>query len=199
MQLNPQAVKEMYELQNLTVKEISEKLGISFWRVYSFMDKNNIARKNRVLAGLNANRFKPQFEIKRSLTENDKNLKTAGIMLYWAEGTFLGNTVDFANSNPEMIKIFLSFLRKICGVKEERLRVYVYAYRYQDITSLKRYWSNVTNVPLTQFTKPFIRTNNANISKRKLLHGLVHIRYNDKKLLCSLKNWLDDYMCWAGT
>jgi len=197
--LNPETVRKMYESQNLTIKEISNKLGISFWQVYSFMNKCQINRRNRVLAGFNANRTKPQFEIKRSLTKTDKNLKTAGIMLYWAEGTFLGNTVDFANSNPEMIKIFLRFLREICGVKEIRLRIYLYAYKYQDINALKNYWSNITNVPLKQFTKPFIRSHNINISRRKLQYGLIHVRYNDKKLLCSLKNWLDNFVIWAGT
>jgi hypothetical protein len=198
-QLNLHTVRNMYESQNLTVKEISERLGLSFWKVYSFMNKHEITRKNRVLASFNAYKSKPQFEIKRSLTETDTNLKIAGLMLYWAEGTLLGNTVDLANSNPEIIKIFMRFLREICGVKEERLRIYVYAYEHQDITSIMHFWSKITNVPLTQFTKPFIRKDNVNLSKRILPYGLIHVRYNDKKLLCSLKCWLDDFVRWAGT
>lgn len=120
-------------------------------------------------------------------------------MLYWAEGTFNGNTVDFTNSNAEMIKIFLKFLRKICGINEERLRVYLYAYEHQNISELQDYWHTVTNIKLSQFTKPFIRKNNLNVTKRKLPYGLVHIRYNDKKLLGSLKSWIDNYICWTGT
>lgn len=151
------------------------------------------------MAGFAANRNKPQYKIKRSLTNREKQLKIAGIMLYWAEGTFNGNTVDFTNSNAEMIKIFLKFLRKICGINEERLRVYLYAYEHQNISELQDYWHTVTNIKLSQFTKPFIRKNNLNVTKRKLPYGLVHIRYNDKKLLGSLKSWIDNYICWTGT
>jgi len=198
-QLDPIAVRKMYETKNLTVEQISKQLGLSFWKVYSFMNKNNISRRDKALASFNANKSKPQFKIKRSLTAEDNGLKIAGLMLYWAEGTFLGNTVDLANSNPEIIKIFLRFLRKICGIKEERLRIYVYGYHDQDISELMHYWSNITEVPLTQFTKPFIRKGHVHASGRILRHGLIHVRYSDKRLLCSLKSWLDEFVSWAGT
>ena len=198
--LNPRVIRKLYTDEKYTVKEISDKLDVSFWQVYSLMDKYNIARRNRVFAGFVANKNKPQFQIKSSLTLKDNYLKIAGVMLYWAEGTFLGNTVDFANSNPEMIKIFLRFMREICGVKEERLRLYLYFYTYQDIDKLKQYWHKVTGIPINQFTKPFIRRGNLNLSKRKLPYGLVHIRYNDKRLLLNIKSWLDEYILkWAGT
>jgi hypothetical protein len=199
LHLDPGTVRNMYESQNLTVKEISNRLGVSFWTLYSFMKREQIARKNKALASFNAYKSKPQFEIKRSLTRNDSDIKIAGLMLYWAEGTLKGNTVDLANSNPEIIKIFLRFLREVCGIKEERLRIYLYAYQQHNCQALIRYWSNITGVPLTQFTKPFIRKNNLNVSGRKLPYGLIHVRYNDKKLLCSLKCWLDEFVSWAGT
>ena len=59
---------------------------------------------------------------------------------------------------------------------------------------LKKYWHSVTNISLSQFTKPYIRKGNSNLSKRKLLYGLVHIRYNDKKLLETIKYWIDEYI-----
>jgi len=98
-----------------------------------------------------------------------------------------------------MVKVFLSFLRGICGVSEQRLRVYLYAYSYQDIEKLKKYWSNVTGISSQQFTKPYIRKGNANLSNRKLEYGLVHIRYNDKHLLFLINKWITEFMDWAGT
>lgn len=192
-------IRKLYKSERLSIKDISNRLGISFWNTYSLMNEYGINRRNPSMAGFAANRNKPQFKIKSSLTNRDKQLKIAGIMLYWAEGTFNGNTVDFTNSNPEMIKIFLKFLREICGINDERLRVYLYAYEHQNILELQDYWHTVTNIKISQFTKPFIRKNNFNVTKRKLPYGLVHIRYNDKKLLCSLKNWVDNYICWTGT
>lgn len=190
---------KLYWEESLNIAEIAQKLGISFWAVYRFMNQAHIPRRNRSLAVYNANRAKPCFQQKSCLNNSEKMLKIAGIMLYWAEGTLNHNTVDLANSNPEMIKIFLMFLRTICGVREERLRVYLYAYSYQDINKLKFFWNKHTKIPLSQFTKPYVRMGNENLSLRKLPYGLVHIRYNDKKLLALIKSWIDEYVSWAGT
>jgi hypothetical protein len=194
-------LERLYFDKKCTVEEIAKELGISFWALYNMMKKHNISLRDRSEAGLNFNRLKPQFEVKSGLSISEEKLKIAGIMLYWAEGTLRNTTVDFANSNPEMIKIFLRFLRIICGIKEERLRVYLYAYSHHNLEQLKSYWHNTTGIPLSQFTKPYIREGNLNLSNRKLPFGLVHIRYNDKKLLDTIKFWIDEYVSsnWAGT
>ena len=198
--LNRDIVKTLYWDKNYNIQEISKKIGVPFWSLYNFMNKNNIYRRKTVEVNYLVNSYKPKFEIKKNLDVYEEKLKIAGIMLYWAEGTLRGNTVDFANSNPKMITVFLRFLRNICGVSEERLRIYLYAYSYQDIKTLKLYWHKVTKIPLTQFTKPYIRIGNQNLSGRKLLYGLVHIRYNDKQLLNLIKNWIDEVCIdWAGT
>ena len=198
--LNRDIVKTLYWDKKYNIQEISKEIGVSFLSLYNFMNKNNIPRRTSTKVNYLVNSHKPKFEIKKNLDSYEEKLKIAGIMLYWAEGTLRGNTVDFANSNPQMITVFLRFLRNICGVSEERLRIYLYAYQYQDIEKLKRYWHKVTKISLTQFTKPYIRIGNQNLSGRKLLYGLVHIRYNDKQLLNLIKNWIDETCIdWAGT
>jgi len=197
--LNPVKIKNLYWGKEYNIEEIANKLNISIWSLCNFMNKHNISRRNRSEASYISNRLRPQFEISANLSAAQEKLKIAGVMLYWAEGTLKGNTVDFTNSNPQMTKVFLRFLREICGAKEERLRVYLYAYSYHNLKRLKAYWREVTQIPLPQFTKPYIRKGNPNLSNRKLPYGLVHIRYNDKRLLQLIKNWIDEYMDWAGT
>ena len=197
--IKKEEVTKLYWEEGLGISEIAWSLGVSFWTVYRFMNKSGIPRRDRSLAAYGSNSNKPRFQQKTCLEVSDNMLKIAGIMLYWAEGTLHHNTVDFTNSNPEMIKVFLKFLREICGVKEERLRVYLYAYEHQDIESLKLYWHRTTRIPLTQFTKPYIRKNNLNVSQRKLRYGVVHIRYNDKKLLALITSWIKEYVQWVGT
>jgi hypothetical protein len=187
-------VRVLYLNKQYTVKQIASKLDVSVWTLYGLMNKHNILRRTPSETNYLINKDKPQFVVKEKFSLEDQKLKIAGIMLYWAEGTLIGNTVDFANSNPEMIKVFLKFLRDICGIKEERLRVYLYAYAYQDLEKTRLFWQNITKVPLNQFTKPYVREGNPNISQRKLLHGLVHIRYNDKKLLLLIEKWINEYV-----
>ncbi len=199
-------VKELYWNKKYNIKEVSESLGVSFWSLYRFMNKNNIPRRERSEANYVGNRQKLHFEVKNKLAEKDKELKIAGIMLYWAEGSknLKSNMVDFVNSDPNMIKIFLKFLRQICGVKEDRLRLYLYSYSYQEIDKLKDYWNKITGIPKAQFFKPYIREGNPNLNGRKLPYGLVHIRYCDKQLLKLVLSWIEEFKSdllikWAGT
>lgn len=198
-ELDPKEIERIYWDKNYNINQIADKFDISFWKLYNFMNKYNISRRNRSEAGFLLNSSKPQFKIKENLTIAEEKLRIAGIMLYWAEGTSGGNAVDFVNSNPEMIKIFLKFLRQICGISEERLRLYLYAYSYQSIKKLKTYWNRVTGIPLSQFTKPYVRVGNQNLSGRKLPYGLIHIRYNDKRLLFLVTSWITEFTNWAGT
>lgn len=122
-------------------------------------------------------------------------MKGIGTMLYWCEGykTEQSSTVDFANSDPHMIAVFVRFLRTVCGVNEARLRVYLYQYSNQDTDTLIRFWSRITGIPTTQFTKPYVRTGFREDKKDKMPHGLIHIRYHDKKLLLLIKDWIGEY------
>lgn len=196
--IDSEKVKGLYWGKGYSAKEVAEEIGVSIWFLYNFMNKNNIPRRNYSEANFVVNKNKPQFKIKTNLTIAETKLKIAGVMLYWAEGTLKRSTVDFANGDPRMVKIFLKFLREICGVDDRRLRVYLYAYEYQDIEKLKSYWCNVTAIPKEQFTKPYIRVGSPNNSDRKLLYGLVHIRYNDIKLLGIIRDWIDAYINECG-
>ncbi|MDP2940974.1 MAG: hypothetical protein Q8N85_01790 [Candidatus Omnitrophota bacterium] len=192
-------IKNLYWEQNYNIREIAEKLGISFWPLYNFINKNSLPLRSPSQVNYVTNKNKPQFTINENLDIEMEKLRLAGMMLYWAEGTFKGSTVDFVNSNPQIIKIFLRFLREICGVSEERLRVYLYGYHYQDLRKLKNYWHKVTNISISQFTKPYIKKGNLNLNDRELPYGLVHIRYNDKRLLELIRSWITEYTIWAGT
>ena len=198
--LNPETIRNLYWDNNYNIEQIAKKLDVSFWSLYNFMVKFNISRRDRSGAGFLSNRVRPQFILKTGLSISDEKLKIAGVMLYWAEGTLKGNTVDFANSDPQMIRVFLRFLREICGVNEERLRVYLYGYSQHNIKELKKYWHTLTKIPLSRFTQPYIRRGGSNLGNRKLLYGLVHIRYNDKRLLRLIERWINEYRIdWAGT
>lgn len=116
----------------------------------------------------------------------------AGVMLYWGEGSqWAGERiVDFANSNPAMIKVFIHFLREICGVEEKRLRCYLYCYSTQSVDDLIEFWSSLTVIPKVQFTKPYVRHDFNPDKIGKMPHGLIHIRYGDKKLLTLFREWI---------
>ena len=125
-------------------------------------------------------------------------------MVYWAEGAKIkkkgkNSTVDLANSDPEIIKLFLRFLREICRVSEDKLRVFLYCYINQDIEKIKNFWAKITNISLNQFTKPYIKDNFSFDKEEKMKYGLAHIRYNDKKLLLKIDFWTKEFINNMGT
>lgn len=187
-------IRRLYWEEEYSAPQIAQILGVKEYLIYWLMRRHNIPRRNYTQSSYVVNKSKPQFKVKKKLSPEEENLRIAGIMLYWAEGSKKGKEVSFANSDPQMIKIFLKFLRQICGVGESRLRIHVYAYSYQNIDEVKEYWHKVTKVPLAQFPKPYVRKGNPNLSGRKLPYGLIQIRYNDKRLLELIMTWVKDYV-----
>lgn len=189
-------IKKYYS-DGFSAREIGEKLNVSIDAVYYFFRKNNIARRNMSeVRSVVYGRQESTFKIKTRLTDREKALKTAGVMLYWGEGSkWAGEKiVDFANSDVDMIKVFLNFLRIICNINEEKLRVYLYCYSNQNPELLEKYWSKITNIQTSQFTKPYIRKDYDSNKAGKMKYGLIHIRYGDKKLLDIFRKWINDYV-----
>ncbi len=188
-------VKNLYNKDQLCMREIGERLGVPIDAVIYFMRKNGL--KRRSFSEIDKIRFdnKPlSFKIKKLDTKYLRDLKTIGLMLYWGEGYKSDNckVVDLANSNPDMILVFTNFLRKIYGVDEKRLRIYLYCHANQDYKELTRFWSKLTKVPESQFSKPYIRSDFRE-DGRKMEHGLVHVRYSDKKLFLEIMKAINFY------
>lgn len=179
---------DLYYTQHLTAKEVGLQLNQSVWQVIKFMKKNGLklrrANESRQYSFL---RQPLSYTLKNQLTPNENALKSAGLLLYWAEGVkTAGVTVDFANSNPQMVYIFTTMLRQIYQVNEKRLRVLIYCYSNQNISYLMDYWSDLTKIPLNQFHKPYIRDDYKLNKINRMPFGLAHIRYNDKKLFTQI-------------
>ena len=190
-----QKIKSLYETSKLSAPQISEKTGYSLNEVYYAMRKYNV--KRRTPADHNKITFenKPfSFSVKKSLSPVDEKLRLTGSLLYWCEGykTEKSKGIDFANSDVGMIICFVKFLRNICGVDEKRLRVLLYCHSSCNINLLITHWSAVTNIPKSQFTKPYVMKTYTLDKKDKMPYGLVHIRYADKKLLRLIMSWIDE-------
>jgi hypothetical protein len=189
-------VRKLYCDNQYSVNDVAKKLGVSIDAVFYCMRKNGIERrKNNETNAIKYCKAKPSFNLKKINSEKLRILKVIGVMLYWGEGgkadTICG--IDFANSDQDMIIMFLKFLRQICGVDENRLRVYSYFYSKQNSDKNISYWSKLTKISKSQFTKPYIRKDFREDKKDKMPHGLIHVRYSDKKLLNLVKVWIEEY------
>lgn len=189
-------VKKLYYEELLSMSQVARRLGVSLEAVVYFMRRKGLNRRSALEANNNLFRQKvPSFKIRRNSSFLAKELEIAGVMLYWAEGYKSKNAdwVDLANSDPKMIKVFMNFLRKIYEVDERKFRVLLYCYADQDVRKLINFWSGLTGVPSRQFIKPYIRKDFKK-NGRKMEHGMIHIRYIDKKLLLDIKDRIGKYV-----
>jgi hypothetical protein len=79
-----------------------------------------VARANEQRA--RARRVRYQEHGRERAREGDL-LHEAGCMLYWAEGAKGRNSVQFVNSDPEMVRFFAIFLRVSYGVPDAAFRL----------------------------------------------------------------------------
>ncbi len=180
----------------LSAQQVADRFKVSLDATYYALRRLRV--KRRTAKETNRIRFEAKplsYNLKEKLTKAEERLKFAAIMLYWAEGYKVGrNTIDFANSDPQMALIFKRFLSQICRVDEKRIRGHIYCYEGQDVSEITRYWSRLLSVPEKQFTKPYIKKAATPGSRGpRMLHGLVHIVYCDTKLLRQILKWIEEY------
>jgi len=177
-------IKYFYWKKGLSTREVGKLLGISQWSVISKMRKYKIPRRKPAeTLRIQFKKSPLSFNKKITLTAVEAKLYSAGLMLYWAEGAKAQHgIVDFSNCNKQMILLFLSVLRKIYRVQESRIRVLLYCYANQKVESLIDFWSRELKILKSQFTKPYVRNDFKFAQIDKMPFGLVHVRYNDKRL-----------------
>ncbi|MFH0873842.1 MAG: hypothetical protein V1846_03320 [Candidatus Komeilibacteria bacterium] len=146
--------------------------------------KANIARRNRYLK-----------EVDKRVSHLGSHLKNRSVgkivlsILYWCEGKgSQSSSLTFGNSNPEIIKLFLSVLRKNYDIDEAKFRCTLQGRADQGIRELEKYWSTVTEIPLSQFYKARIDPRSAGkTSRKKNYKGVCRIDYFSADIFHELK------------
>lgn len=88
---------------------------------------------------------------------NKRELFIAGVALYWAEGFKKDSQAGLASSDPAMINFFLRWLKEVCNYSLDDfiLRITVNISHKHRINTITNYWSDMTNISINQFQKPF--------------------------------------------
>lgn len=85
----------------------------------------------------------------RALARQGDALHLQGCMLYWAEGSKSRNAVSLTNSDPDLLAIFLRFLRASCGVADTRIALFVNCHVTNglDADEIVRWWLSRLGLP----------------------------------------------------
>ena len=78
---------------------------------------------------------------------SDEAFLVAGAALYAGEGAKRDGLVNFANSDPAMIRFFCAWMREIFEIDETRLHARIYLHEGLDLDAAEDYWSALTGIP----------------------------------------------------
>jgi len=104
--------------------------------------------------------------IKRLENLTETELFTAGIALYWAEGSKKTREVQFCNSDPRLIKFMIRWMKANFNIKPEELTATVGINKIHKKREeiVRKYWSKKSGIPLKQFRKTsFKKTKNKKV------------------------------------
>lgn len=167
--------------EGLSIKTIAKKLNVSVGSISVWTRDIELADEQK--ARLEKNSHDPYFGkrldyinlVKRRTNEkidrlrkegirevgalSERELFLVGIALYWSEGFKKDSQVGFANSDPEMINLFIKWLFECFGYNYNDLsvRVTLNISHKDRIEEIEKYWSNIVNIPLVNFRKPFFQ------------------------------------------
>jgi hypothetical protein len=133
----------------------------------------------------------------RRLAAAGDPLHAAGCMLYWAEGARSRNRLMFANSDPEMVDLFLHFLRRCYGVEDHRvaLRINVHLGNGLELAEIEEWWLTRLGLPRSSLRRSIVnRPSRASQRKRRTLrYGTARFEISSTDLVQSIFGAMQAY------
>ncbi|MET0908089.1 MAG: hypothetical protein ABWZ99_01360, partial [Ilumatobacteraceae bacterium] len=105
-----------------------------------------------------------------------------GTALYIGEGFKRDGLVGMANTDPQVLRAFVTWLRSCFGIDERRLRVRLYLHEGLDLDAAEQFWSDLLAVPRAQFRRPYRAVPDPTRRRSKHVFGCPAVTYADSGL-----------------
>ena len=132
-----------------------------------------------------------------------RELWLMGIVLYWRERFLLGHDDDlkkglrFTSSDPNLIKLFLKWLKEIGKIKNEEITfdIFIQEKDKDSIDNIVKYWSQLTDYPREEFKHIYFHKSRLRKTKKNILKksqfGLLRIRVRASSMLArQISGWV---------
>lgn len=103
-----------------------------------------------------------------------KTCQLMGAALYWAEGSKT-KMFEFTNSDPYMILFIVKWIESVFKIFPANLKAVLNIYPQQNGYKIKKFWSDLTNIPIQNFGKSYIKPPSNNYKKNNLYYGTIKI------------------------
>lgn len=181
--------------QGYSIKEIAEALhvsrsSVSLWvrdvaltegqaqalkeRQRLWGAQNAGATRNRVLAAEQRLRYQ---QAGRAQASAGSPLHRMGCMLYWAEGAKDRNGLNFVNSDPYMLCLFVRFLCEELAVTDNEIALYIHCHteEWVEIDRITTYWLTLLQLPSSALRKVLFKIG-SQTRRNNLPNGVCSVR-----------------------
>lgn len=193
--LDKSQLEKLYAKEKLSSKEISQKFKCSVSKVNYWLKKHKIPKRTLSEAiYVKKNPDGDPFSESSVSTKEEAFLYGMGLGLYWGEGNKRNkHSVRLGNTDPELIKMFLRFLKTVYSINEDRLQFGLQIFGDMNKENALNFWKNELGVSEDQFYKVTITPERGvgNYNK-KTEYGVLTIYFNNMKLRDILCSALDD-------
>jgi len=167
--------------QGYSLPEISKTTGVAKTTVFRYikdveilpeninnwMGKRGGSKKRKLVREQKA--FEEASKIFDKLSYREKLLFLSA--LYWGEGS--KKDFGLSNTDPGLIKVFVTGLREVFNIDENRLRISVRIYEDLDRKKCLSFWSKIVGIPEEKFINVNVLSGR---KKGKLEYGMCRVR-----------------------
>src|SRR3989344_2091588 len=193
-------IQERIKIPKSTLSSWLKSIKLTDYQTQKLKDKREkIAKANSAKKSLSIER--QIEEIKNSSSKNigqisRRELWLIGIILYWLKKNKddFKNGVMFSSSDPDIMKLFLKWLKEAGGIKDEEIKFDIFLKKKKIISEnlLKdviRYWSNAIGYPKERFLHHiYFQKNSSNSDK---IYGFLRIRVRSSSMLArQISGWV---------
>lgn len=118
-------------------------------------------------------------------------------LIWWCEGNKSTVSLKFTNSDTTLISNFLYLLRYGFDIDESKLRALIHIHQYHDDLAQKKFWSEITKIPLSQFHKSYQKPNTSK-RYRENYPGCLALVYYDASVAKELKAIYNTFSKYRG-
>ena len=186
-------IERLYYDEKRSMQDIADTLDKSLNFIRYHMEKNKLKRRDWSEATyVKVNRTEP-FKIKKNLTTREKQLRALALGIFWNEGTSKNPiSIRVSNSDPELLKVFVYFLRKLCGVPREKIKISIIAPDILKIKDAEDFWCRELDLAPSQLGKTSVVKSNGNgIHKKRAPYGTAIVCVHNTKLRKKLQSWVN--------
>lgn len=180
------------KLSNAAQKLLKEKIRLARQRG---LFENNRRRTKAIQA---ENKKARQGALNEIRLLSQYELLLIGVALYWAEGynrqdKISSPCISFGNSNPDMVALFLRFLRETMKIPEEKLRPTVQIHHNIEPKSAINFWAKIANIPRERFriTHQVSRASKGKRPFNSLPYGTLKLNALGRQNFFKIKGWIE--------